>query len=60
VENKLNMGNVQDYIVLQIALKRGYFMLTAVKPIKHSKEKSVVFFKTILRISKYKKMAFLT
>ena len=54
------MGNVQDYIVLQIALKRGYFMLTAVKPIKHSKEKSVVFFKTILRISKYKKMAFLT
>ena len=45
---------MQDYIAPQIALKKGYFILTAVKPIKYSKERSVRLFKATLRVFKQK------
>jgi len=41
-----------DYIIPQIALRKGYFILTVVKPIKYSKEKSAGLFKATLKVSK--------
>ena len=46
------MGNVRDYITPQIALRKGYPILTAVKPIKYSKERSIGPFKATLKVSK--------
>ena len=43
---------MQDYIVLHTALKKGYSILIAIKPIKYSKEKSIKPFRAILRASK--------
>jgi len=43
---------VRNYIILQIALKKGYFVLIIVKPIKYSKEKSAGLFKIILGVFK--------
>jgi len=43
---------MRDYITLQIALRRGYPMLIAVKPIKYGKKRSVGPFKATLRVSK--------
>jgi len=52
IENKLYINNIWDYIALQITLKRGYFILTVVKLIKYSKERSVRPFKAILKAFK--------
>jgi len=41
-----------DHITPQIALRKGYFILIIVKPIKYSKERSAGPFKIILRVSK--------
>jgi len=46
------VGNVWDYIILQIALKKGYPVLTIVKPIKYSKEKNTGPFKVTLKVFK--------
>jgi hypothetical protein len=46
------MGNIRDHIILQIALRKGYPILTTVKPIKYSKEKSIGPFKATLKVSK--------
>ena len=46
------MDNIQDYIAPQTALKKGYSVLTTVKPIKYSKERSIGLFKITLRESK--------
>ena len=43
---------MRDYIILQIALRKGYPVLTVVKPIKYSKEKSAGPFKVTLKVSK--------
>jgi len=39
-------------MALQIALKKRYFILTVVKPIKYNKERNTGFFRVILRVSK--------
>jgi len=46
------MDNMRDHIIPQIALRKGYPVLIAVKPIKYSKERSVGPFKATLRVSK--------
>ena len=46
---------MQDFITLQIALRKGYPILTIVKPIKYNKKKNIRPFKTTLRASKQKK-----
>jgi len=46
------MDNVWDYIILQIALRRGYPTLIAVKPIKYGKERNIGPFKATLKVSK--------
>jgi len=46
------MNNILDYIILQNTLRRGYFILTVVKFIKYSKEKSARLFRIILRVFK--------
>jgi len=52
--NRWNINIILDYIILQNALRRGYFILTVVKFIKYSKEKSAGPFKVILRVFKQK------
>ena len=49
---------MQDFIAPQIAPKKGYFILTMVKPIKHGKERSARLSKATLRASKPKKWPF--
>ena len=46
------MGNILDYIIPQNALGRGYLVLTMVKLIKYSKERSAGPFRVILRVFK--------
>jgi len=46
------VGNVRDHITPQITLRKGYPVLTTVKPIKYSKEKSAGPFKATLKVSK--------
>jgi len=46
------MGNILGHIIPQNALGRGYFVLTVVKPIKYSKERSAGLFRVILRVFK--------
>ena len=48
------MDNVQDFITPQIALRKGYPILTVVKSIKYGKERSVRPSKAILKASKQK------
>ena len=43
---------MQDYIAPQITLKKGYPVLTVVKPIKYSKKRSIGPFKATLRAFK--------
>jgi len=52
------VGIILNYIILQNALGRGYFILIMVKFIKYSKEKSVGPFKVILRVFKQKEWLF--
>ena len=46
------MGNIQDYIAPQTALKKGYFILIIIKFIKYNKKRNIRPFKAILRVSK--------
>ena len=46
------MDNIQDYIAPQIAQRKGYPVLTAVKYIKYSKEKSIGPSRATLRVFK--------
>jgi len=46
------VGNILGYIIPQNALQRGYPVLTVVKSIKYSKERSVGPSRVILRVSK--------
>jgi len=43
---------MRDHITPQITLRKGYPILTAVKPIKYSKKKSIGPFKATLKVSK--------